>query len=181
MAKNYWMLAVGPESYRATLADRVTTQVVAAQHRRKIERMEPGDKLVYYLVPLRRFTSTASVTSRTLEEPPPDATPPLPPPPSEASSGNGHSPDAVSEAGAAEPAEEKKLILKVSIRPEVVLDPQDYLDAYEIGPRLEYVKKWIPEKWHLAFHGFLHLIPKADFLLLESEMQKLAARPRRRA
>jgi len=47
------------------------------------------------------------------------------------------------------------------------------MDAREISPRMEYVKKWTPEWWPLAFIGDLHLIPRKDFSLIEDEMKKL--------
>jgi hypothetical protein len=144
MPKNYWMLVTSPEVLAETLAQRRTSQRVPAQHRRKLERMEPGDKVVYYLTPSRRFAAAASVASRSLESVQG---------PGEESSG--------------------ELLFKVFIQPEMVLGEADYLDARQIGPRMEYTRKWIPEKWFLAFHGFLHLIPKNDYALLEGEMRKV--------
>jgi hypothetical protein len=48
-----------------------------------------------------------------------------------------------------------------------------WLDARQIGPTLEYVKKWAPEDWPLAFIGMLHIIPQRDFTYLEDEMRRL--------
>jgi len=53
-----------------------------------------------------------------------------------------------------------------------VLEEEEFLDARQIGPRLDYVKKWVPEMWPLAFLGELHLIPRKDFTLIEEEMKK---------
>ena len=47
------------------------------------------------------------------------------------------------------------------------------MNANLIAPRLEYVKRWAPEDWYMAFQGNLHLLPKSDFLLIEEEMKKL--------
>jgi hypothetical protein len=41
---------------------------------------------------------------------------------------------------------------------------------------MDFVKKWIPEFWPLAFVGDLHIIPKVDLLLIESEMEKIHRR-----
>lgn len=146
MPKNFWMIVTSPDVLARTLAEGCTVKRVSAQQRRKLERMEPGDRVIYYLSPARRFAAIATVLSRTL-----DAAPP----------GDGQ------DAGI--------LTFKVNVRPDLVLRAEDYLDALQIGPRLEYVRKWIPEKWYLAFQGFLHLIPKSDFLLLEGEMHKVLA------
>jgi hypothetical protein len=42
---------------------------------------------------------------------------------------------------------------------------------------MQYVKKWAPEQWPLAFQGLLHLVPKQDFALIEDEMRKGVKRP----
>ena len=49
----------------------------------------------------------------------------------------------------------------------------DYIDGLKIGPGLEYVRKWSPETWPLAFWDRLHLLPQRDFKLLEGEMIRI--------
>jgi hypothetical protein len=61
----------------------------------------------------------------------------------------------------------------VNARPDYVLDEDLWLDARQIGPTLEYVKKWAPEDWPLAFIGMLHIVPQRDFTYLEDEMRRL--------
>jgi hypothetical protein len=68
----------------------------------------------------------------------------------------------------------------VRLTPSIVLDETDYIDALEVGPRLEYVKRWPPERWPLAFHDTLHLLPQKDFRLIEGEMKKIVSRRRGR-
>ena len=41
-----------------------------------------------------------------------------------------------------------------------------------LAPRLEYVKRWPPEDWPLAFFDRLHLLPQRDFRLIEGEMKR---------
>ena len=65
----------------------------------------------------------------------------------------------------------------MKISPDEVLEDDRRICAYEIGPSLEYVKKWAPEQWELAFFGMLHIIPQRDFNLLEEEMRKLQRQP----
>ena len=62
---------------------------------------------------------------------------------------------------------------RVKLVPSIILDENDYIDARELGPRLEYVKRWIPERWHLAFIDTLHLLPQRDFRLIEGEMKRI--------
>ena len=51
------------------------------------------------------------------------------------------------------------------------------IDARMLAPRLQYVKKWAPERWPLAFEGLLHLIPKQDFSVIEVEMARGKSTP----
>ena len=62
---------------------------------------------------------------------------------------------------------------RVNIESDFVLDEPEYIDAHQIVPRMDFVKKWIPEFWPLAFVGDLHIIPKADLFLIEGEMERL--------
>ena len=62
---------------------------------------------------------------------------------------------------------------QIEIKPEVILEERQYINANLLAPRLDYVKRWAPEDWYMAFHGNLHLLPKSDFLLIEDEMKKL--------
>ncbi len=64
---------------------------------------------------------------------------------------------------------------RVSVKPEIVLQPGQYLDVKEIAPRMQYTKKWPAEHWHLAFQGNLHQIPQEDYDLITSEMKMAAA------
>ena len=54
-----------------------------------------------------------------------------------------------------------------------MLENHQFIDAGLIAYRLEYVRKWAPEDWYMAFQGNLHLLSKSDFFLLEGEMLKL--------
>ena len=59
----------------------------------------------------------------------------------------------------------------------MVLEESQYIDANLLAPRLDYVKRWPPENWYMAFQGNLHLLPKSDFLIIEEEMKKLKLGP----
>ena len=40
---------------------------------------------------------------------------------------------------------------------------------------MEYVQKWPPEHWRLAFQGNVHEIPEGDFELIRAEIDKAAS------
>jgi len=145
MPRNYWMLVSSLENFRITQEQGFAVQGVQNRYRKKAQRMEPGDRLLYYLEDAQVFAATATVTSSFFEE---------------------HTPLW------RDPKAGEDYPFRVHIRPEVVLSEELFLDTLELGPRMEYVRKWAPERWPLAFLGNLHLIPKNDFQLIEEEMRK---------
>jgi len=58
-----------------------------------------------------------------------------------------------------------------------VLDEEHYVDGYQVGPTLEYVRKWPPDRWPLAFFGMLHIIPQRDFNFIEEELKRAGGSP----
>ena len=56
----------------------------------------------------------------------------------------------------------------------MIAEVEDWVDALQVGPTLEYVKRWPPEMWELAFFGMVHIISKRDFELLENELSRYA-------
>lgn len=59
----YWMIVTSPENYERTRKLRFTQQGVKSRHRRKAERMAPGDRVCWYLTGIQSFAATATITS----------------------------------------------------------------------------------------------------------------------
>ncbi len=145
MPHNFWMINCNEANYNITRRMGFTGQGLKAEYRRKVQRVEPGDRVIYYVTGSRVFTATATVTQGYEEV---ESSPWL------------------KEGKAAWP-------YRISIKPDVILEGDQYIDAGLIAYRLEYVRKWAPEDWYMAFQGNLHLLSKSDFFLLEGEMLKL--------
>jgi hypothetical protein len=145
MPHNFWMIVSNPENFQITKELGFTKQGLKSQHRRKIQRIESGDRVLFYVSGARRFTGTATATSSYFE---------------------GETRVWEKEGSADWP-------FQIQIKPEVILEEQQYINANLLAPRLDYVKRWPPENWYMAFQGNLHLLPKSDFLLIEDEMKKL--------
>ncbi len=145
MPHNFWMINCNEQNYNVTQRLGFTGQGLKAEYRRKVQRVEPGDRVIYYVTGTRVFTATATVTQGYEEV--------------------GSSPW-IREGKAAWP-------YRIGIKPDVVLENDQFIDAGLIAYRLEYVRKWAPEDWYMAFQGNLHLLSKSDFFLLEGEMLKL--------
>ncbi len=152
MPRNYWMIVTSPENFEMMRSRGFKVQGLKANHHRKAQRIEPGDCILYYVGHNRFFGATARATSRYSEDPSPP-----------------WKNDGMS-----------KWAYKVDIEPEVVLNRDEYIDANQLAPRLDYVRKWTPETWYVAFaQTNLHLLPKKDFQLVEQEMKKLTSRASR--
>ena len=145
MPNNFWMVVCNPENFQITQNLEFTCQGLKAQHRRKVQRVEPGDRVLFYVTDIRRFTATATVTAGYKED---DA----PPWQKEGNTGWQY---------------------RIGIKPEVVLNEDQYIQAGLLAHRLDYIRRWPPENWYLAFQGNLHLLPKNDFFIIEEEMKKL--------
>jgi|TARA_B110000438_G_C15761894_1_gene627707 hypothetical protein len=61
--------------------------------------------------------------------------------------------------------------LIIKIRKVASLALTNCVDADQIGPRLEYVKRWAPERWRLAMVGSLHIISRNDYDLIRTSIE----------
>ena len=145
MSKSYWLVIKSPDNYSIARERKFDMVGLIAQHRRKVQRMSPQDRVLIYISQERVFATTATVTTQMVED---------------------HTPIWQTEGGSNFP-------YRVGIKPDIVLNKPQYIDAYQIASRMDFARRWTPELWYLAFQGSLHLISKFDFSMLEDEMRKL--------
>ncbi len=110
---------------------------------RKATQMVPGDQLLYYLRDERCFVATAEVSSRSFQD---------------------QSPIWKSHV------RNERFRHRVRTAPDVVPPQELWVDAFQIGPGLEYVRRWPPEMWELSFFGMVHIFSKRDFDLIRGEL-----------
>jgi len=146
---NYWIVVGSEENMRIAEARGFDIFGFKSTRRNEVAKMQPGDKLIFYLTKIMKFGGLAGVTSEYFEE---------------------HTKLFKSEK---KPQEDYPF--RVNVKPEIVLSPDQYLDVKQIAPRMQYPKKWPPEHWRLAFQGNLHQIPQEDYDLILSEMMAAAA------
>jgi predicted RNA-binding protein len=145
MGRNYWMFVGSPENFDIIKDLGFTAYALGTRYRRRAERMQPDDRVLFYVTQIRKWTATATITSRYFEDPSPFWAP---------------------------TANRETFPYRVKLAPDIVLDTRDYIDALMLAPRLDYVKRWAPEDWPLAFFDRLHLLPQRDFRLIEGEMKR---------
>jgi len=146
MARNYWMVVQTTEDFEISRQMGFTLHGLRFNQRRRAQRMEPQDSLLYYVSGTRKWSAIATVTSTYFEDPTPVWQ----------TNGSG-----------------EEYPYRVKLEPALVLDEKDYIDALILAPRLEYLKRWPPERWPEAFVDTLHLLPQRDFRLIEGEMKRV--------
>ncbi len=152
MSKNYWMIRVNPEEYERARASGFPTMDFPIRQKRKAQRMQPGDRVLFYLLGARSFPAAATVVSAKVQEP---------------------------SRGGRDSRQNGDYTFRIDLSPNFLMQEEDYIDVLQLGPTLDYVKRWAPEDWLLAFQGNFHLLPQKDFNLIEGEMKKIATSRRR--
>lgn len=139
------MIVTNRENFDISKDHDFKVQGFESSQKRKSARIAVEDRLLYYLSDARVFAATATVKSEPFESDEPIWTHYL---------------------------KDELYPHRVETEPDVILDEANWIDALQVGPRLEYVRKWAPEDWPLAFIGPLHIIPQKDFTLFEEEFQR---------
>ncbi len=143
MSTNYWMLVSSADNFEVSRNLEFSIQGMKSRHRKKAEKMAPGDRIVYYLTGIQQFGGTATITSEYFED---------------------HKPIwSGKKKGEDYP-------FRVEIKPDVILAPPQFVDAKSVVPEMEYPKRWPAEHWHLAFQGNVHLLTESDFRLIEERL-----------
>jgi hypothetical protein len=147
----FWMIVSSLENYRKTQERGFTVQGIKSRHRKRAETMKPGDHLLFYVTGRMVFTATCTLTSGMFED---------------------HTHVWRSTR------RDEDYPWRVRIRPDAVLEETEWVPAKDLAYRLEYVRKWPPEHWTLAFQGHVHQLLQKDFKLIEDEIRRLErARP----
>jgi hypothetical protein len=145
----YWMIVTSPENYEKTRKLKFTQQGVKSRHRRKAERMTPGDRVCWYLTGIQAFAATATITSPYFE---------------------GSEAIWISEkTGDTYP-------WRFKIKKDHAVDPESAVPAVSLLEKLEHVKRWPKEHWRLAFQGNVHELDVKDFGRIEAAIAAVESR-----
>jgi predicted RNA-binding protein len=150
-ALQYWMVVSSPDNLRKTREHGWTIQGLKSRHRRRVETMQVGDRILYYVTGRMGFAATVTVASPMYED---------------------HTPIWRSAR------RDEDYPWRVHIRPDVILDEADWVPAKDLAYRLDYVRKWPPEHWTLAFQGHIHMLNRNDFAIVEDAVASIGRRER---
>lgn len=138
----YWIIVSSPENFARSREIGFTMQGIKSRHRKKAERMKPGDRIVYYLTGLKAFGGISTITSPYFE-----------------------SHDRIWASG--DPKKQAEdYPYRVQTSPDLILEEGAYAAAEPIARQMAYVAKWPAANWTLAFQGNVHEIGEGDFDLI---------------
>jgi hypothetical protein len=147
-----WILTGSPENLAATAERGYTLVGLKEGRRRSAERIEPGDRIVFYVTRAMAFAGSVRVTGELFE----DRTPVWP----------------------GKPGKPDPYPWRFPTEPEVVVeDEAAWIDAESLADRLEHVRKWPPEHWRLAFQGQIRAVGEHDGALLVDRLRAAAGVP----
>ncbi len=132
----YWMLVSSEENFERSRARGFDIAGMKSRHRKKAERLKPGDKVVFYLTKVQAFGGCAEVTSTFFE-----------------------SDESVWDGG----KKQEIYPFRFEVRPEIVCEAGDFLAVEPIRHKLQHLKKWPDEHWRLGFQGNVHSLPREDY------------------
>ncbi len=142
-APQYWMLVSGPENFEVSRQRGFDLAAMKSRHRKKAERVRPGDRVLFYVTGRQAFGGTATVTGEYVED------------------------HELIWKG----KKDDDYPFRFTITPDVILQPDQFVSALNVLDQLEYTRKWPREHWHLAFQGNVHTLPAADFDTIESALR----------
>ena len=140
---NYWMFAETEENCSTTRELGFTLFGMSGKYKKRAQRMQPNDRVIFYVRQKMCWIASATVVSKSYVD---------------------------EELIWGDESTSKEYRHRVKLKPDHILKPEEFIDGLVIGPSLEYVKRWSPEYWPLAFWEKLHLLPQTDFRLLENEI-----------
>lgn len=144
----YWIVVGGPEVFAKTRELGFTRHGFKSTRRRMAEKIQPGDRLAFYITGKKQFAAIAEVTSPMVEE---------------------HT--RIWES----PKKPQEMYpYRVGIKPVLTPPEEAWLDAEPYHDRFTWTQKWPRQNWTLAYQGNLHEIPEEDFQLLERDLEAAA-------
>ncbi len=142
-----WLINTTRQNYEIMKARNFDLLGVDGANSRKASQMNPNDGLVIYVREDRSFVATATVKSRCFQ---------------------GQSLIWKSQD------KDERFRHRVRIAADIVAEDEcGIVDGLQIGPSLDYIKRWPPEMWELALFGMVHIISKRDFDFIEGELNRL--------
>ena len=147
-APKTWILTGSLDNFRATAEQGFRVIGLKEGRRRLAEQLAKGDLIVFYVTGVQAFAGTVRVVGEMYED--------------------------RSKIWPGKPGKPDAYPWRFETEPVVVLDEDNFVPAEELAPRLDHVRKWPADHWHLAFQGQLRTISYEDAGVLEHALRDAA-------
>ena len=145
-----WLLVSSPENFEASRGLDFRQAGMKSRHRRKWERVTPGDRVFLYLTGRKAIGAELRVTGAPFES------------------------HEWVWGSTAHPEEDYPW--RFPTEPAVILAADRFVPAEPLAREMEYTKRWPAENWTLAFQGNVHELSDRDATLLEAAVREAAER-----
>jgi hypothetical protein len=139
-----WLLVSAPENFETSRGRGFDLAGMKSRHRKKAERVRPGDRVIYYLVGVKSVGGISEATGTYFE-----------------------SEDHIWTSS----KEGEEYPFRFPVKPLYVRDKNDYVPMVDLVPILEYPKRWPVANWTLAFQGNVHVLNDADYQIIEDAVR----------
>jgi predicted RNA-binding protein len=147
-APKIWVLTGSLDNFRAT-AERDFRVIGMKERRRRLaEQVEKDDIIIFYVTGVQAFAGTVRITGEMYED--------------------------RSKIWPGKPGEPDEYPWRFETEPVIILDEKEFVPAEELATKLEHVRKWPAEHWHLAFQGQLRTITYEDAAVIGHALQDAA-------
>jgi predicted RNA-binding protein len=143
-----WVLTGSLDNYRATAERDFGVIGMKEGRRRMAEQIEQGDLIVFYVTGVQAFGGIVRVAGDMYED--------------------------RSKIWPGKPGEPDEYPWRFETEPVIILDEKEFVPAEELAQKLEHVRKWPAEHWHLAFQGQLRTISYDDAAVIGHALQDAA-------
>lgn len=149
MSSTTFVLTGSPENLAATRRHGFRVIGMKEARRRLAEKIEVGDRIIFYVTRVQAFGGMVRVTGEMYED--------------------------RAAVWPGKPGKADPYPWRFETEPLLVLVDEEFVPAEEVVGELEHVRKWPAEHWHLAFQGQLRPVSDADARLLEDRMRRRTA------
>jgi predicted RNA-binding protein len=139
---NYWLVVTHPKNFEIMKAKNIAA--MKAKRKSYAQKVEVGDKVVFYLTKIGKFGGVAEFGSKFREEK-----------------------TKIFEEEKPGEIHPWRFDIKFGVK----LGEKDYIPAENFKDKLKYLKKWPAKYWKLGFQGNVHEIGEVDYKTLLSALK----------
>jgi hypothetical protein len=139
-----WLLVSAPENFETSRKRGFDIAGMKSRHRKKAEKVKAGDHVIYYLTQVKAVGGISEATGPYYES---------------------------DEHIWTSSKEGEEYPFRFPVKPLYIRDKDEYVPMVDLVPSLEYVKRWPPEHWTLAFQGNVHVLSDHDYDLIEKAVR----------